>query len=472
MMRSLTWKLTGALLFIVVISIGLMAYLVNRSTTSQFQQYVIQGNAMHTQGIDNSLAAFYSEQQSWNGVQTILPGMLRMDGDRLIVANSNGIVVADTAGSTVGRSADELGLTAYGTAIVVSGRQAGSFYYLAYGSGGMMGGGMMGMMGVSQPAPANINLETQFLSAADRSLWIAGLAAVAAALLVGILLTQWLTRPIRALTKGARQISEGNFNYRVETRSNDEVGVLVQSFNTMAANLTRSEQTRRRMTADIAHELRTPLTIIEGTVDGMLDGVFTCDRENLTTVKEQTVLLTRLIGDLRDLSLAESGQLKLELAQEDIIELIKRKLVQLEVTATEHGLQLTLDVQGIIPQLTIDRMRIEQVIANLLTNAIHHTPHGGRIMVSVKTTMAGQSEQSALIAVSDTGEGIAAEHLPHIYERFYRVSDSRARSEGGTGLGLAIVKHLVQAHGGKVWAESEPGKGSTFFFTLPAVSKA
>jgi two-component system OmpR family sensor kinase len=204
----------------------------------------------------------------------------------------------------------------------------------------------------------------------------------------------------------------------------------------------------------------------------MLDGVFTCDREHLTTVKEQTVLLTRLIGDLRDLSLAESGQLKLELAQEDIIELIKRKLVQLEVTATEHGLQLTLDVQGIIPQLTIDRMRIEQVIANLLTNAIHHTPHGGRIMVSVKTTMAGQSEQSALIAVSDTGEGIAAEHLPHIYERFYRVSDSRARSEGGTGLGLAIVKHLVQAHGGKVWAESEPGKGSTFFFTLPAVSKA
>jgi signal transduction histidine kinase len=339
--------------------------------------------------------------------------------------------------------------------------QSTAYQFDRYVSGMMGGRGMAGMMGNSANSPA---AQAEFLSTVSRSLWIAGLAAVAVAAIAGVLLTRQITRPIRALTAGARQISKGNLDHRVVSSSGDEVGELVQSFNSMAAALEQSEQSRRRMTADIAHELRTPLTIIEGTVDAMLDGVFPCDRERLASVKEQTAMLTRLIGDLRDLSLAESGQLKLELTREDLVDLVRRKIAQFEAAATEHGLELKLDPGGPVPKLEIDRVRMEQVVVNLLANAIRHTPRGGRITVSIVPAEPG----GAVISVADTGGGIAPEHLPHIFERFYRVSDSRARSEGGTGLGLAIVKHLVQAHGGRVRAESAPGKGSTFFVQLPA----
>lgn len=459
-MRSLSWKLAGALLLIVIVSVGSMVYLTNLSTTREFRDYIIQGNMMHDSGVGESLSGFYSRQGSWNGVQAVLPGLLRMNGDRLVVADISGIIIGDTGQTALGNTVSKLGIAGYGTPVMLSGQEVGTFYFVYSGAGGMMGG---------QPVPAGTNTaEADFLSQVKRSLWITGLVAAAIALLAGLFLTRQITRPVRALTRGAREISQGNLTYRVKAESGDEVGELVRSFNTMAANLAASEQSRRRMTADIAHELRTPLTIVEGTVDGMLDGVFAPDREHLVTIKEQAGLLTRLIGDLRDLSLAEAGQLKLELAPDDIAGLLRDKIEQIKLTAQDKGMLIKLEAEDNLPPVEIDHMRIEQVVANLLTNAIHHTPSGGSIMVSVKAaTPSVDNQRCILISVADTGEGIAAEHLPHIFEHFYRVSDSRARSEGGTGLGLAIVKHLVLAHHGKVWAESEPGKGSRFSVFLP-----
>jgi len=330
---------------------------------------------------------------------------------------------------------------------------------------GQMGGGFMGG---NNPGGGAVGAAAQaaFLSSVSRSLWVGGLAAAAVALVAGVVLTRQITRPIRALTVGARHIGKGDLDYRVAGTTGDEVGELVQSFNSMAAGLAQSEQSRRRMTADIAHELRTPLTIIEGTVDGMLDGVFAPDQEHLNSVKEQTELLTRLIGDLRDLSLAESGQLKLELSREDMAALLRRKVAQFSVAATEHGLEISTDIRE-VPAVRVDRLRIEQVVSNLLDNAIRHTPRGGKITVALGQTPRGEKNPRVIVSIADTGEGISPEHLPHIFERFYRASNSRARVEGGTGLGLAIVKHLVQAHGGRVWAASAPGKGSTFSVFLP-----
>jgi signal transduction histidine kinase len=233
--------------------------------------------------------------------------------------------------------------------------------------------------------------------------------------------------------------------------------------------LDNSEQSRRRLVSDVAHELRTPLTIIQGTVDGIADGVFQPDKEHLDSIREQTVLLTHLVNDLRELSMAESGQLKLDRHSSDMVDLVQRKITQFEVNASQKNIRLILQAQPAIPSINIDSKRIEQALGNLLSNAIRHTPEGGQITVSLKMVNADSKAEknSLIVSVTDTGEGIPAEHLPHLFERFYRVETSRSRSEGGAGLGLAIVKQMVQAHGGQVWVESQPGQGSTFYFSLP-----
>ncbi|MBI2832166.1 MAG: HAMP domain-containing protein [Chloroflexi bacterium] len=472
-MRSLSWKLGGALLLVVVISVGLMAYLVNLSTTREFRQYVVQGNMMYTQSIADNLSRYYVQERGWVEAQKTLNSFPVPGNIRLVLVDSFGKIVGDTGRDWLNRDAKSVGLNG-GTPVVVSGQEVGELYVLS--SGGMMmgGGGMMGGMmgGFGQPAPEVA--EQEFLGRINSSLWLTGLIAAAAALLLGIFLTRHITSPIRALSKGASHIAKGDLGYRVNVNTRDEIGDLAQSFNAMSASLDKGEQSRRRLVADIAHELRTPLTVIDGTVSGIMDGVFKPDAEHLGAIKEQTALLTRLIGDLRDLSLAESGQMKLELAPTDMVDLVRRKLSQAEVAAREKSIELKLNALPNVPEVNVDSIRMEQVISNLLANAVRHTPDGGSITASlaaVSCDSARHVKPSLVISIADTGEGIPPEHLPHVFERFYRVQDSRSRSDGGAGLGLAIVKQMVEAHGGRAWAESEVGKGSTFYIQIPMGEK-
>ncbi|MFC1917676.1 sensor histidine kinase [Chloroflexota bacterium] len=459
-MRSLTWKLGGALLIIVVVSVGLMAYLTNLSTAREFQQYISRGNMMYSQTLVNSLGEYYTEGQGWSNLQETLQSLPMADSDRIVVTDGSGIIIADTAGEWLGESAGGVGLS-NGSPIIVSGQTVGRLYLLTYGITGMGRGHMGGR--ISEMLPMMTAAEEDFLSRTNDSLWKVGLVATVAALLVGLMLTWQINRPIRALTSGVRHISRGNLKYRVSVKSRDEIGELAESFNTMASSLERVEQARRQITADVAHELRTPLTVIEGTVDGVIDGVFQADREHMNTIKEQTTLLTQLIGDLRDISLAESGQLKLNLTPADIGALVQRSVAKYEIKAREKNVALKLEKIPKVPGVDLDHIRIEQAISNLLTNAIRHTPEGGNITITVKS-----DEEGLGISIADTGEGIEAEDMPYIFDRFYRSGSSRARKEGGTGLGLAIVKQMVEAHGGKVWAESQPKKGSTFHISLPS----
>ena len=320
--------------------------------------------------------------------------------------------------------------------------------------------------------PPVLNMaEQDFLNRVRGSLILAGLLAAGVAILMGLIITRQIIRPLHALTAGARRISRGQLNYRVEVRSKDEIGDLAKSFNEMASVLSENEVTRRRLLADITHELRTPLTVIEGTVNGILDGVFESDKERLNSIKDETFMLTRLINDLRDISLAEAGQLKLEFASTDMVKLVNRKLLQAEGTARENGVHLELQAAQDIPEIGVDLFRMEQVIANLITNAVRHTFAGGKVAITLQEGTAddgsGLNCPHLLISVADTGEGIGAEHLAKIFERFYRADSSRAKSRGETGLGLAIVKQMVEAHSGRVWVESELDKGSTFFVALP-----
>ena len=458
-MRSLTWKLGGALLLIVVVSVGLMAYLTNLSTTREFQQYVSRGNMMYTQSLADSLGDLYAEEQSWNNFQETLQSLPLSTSERILVTDSSGVIIADTAREWLGKESEDVGLS-NGTSITASGQTVGNLYLLT--SGGMvMGRGRMGGRS-HQTMPMVITAEEDFLDQVNDSLWKVGLIAAAVALVIGLILTRQITRPVRALISGARHLTKGELSYRVTVKSRDEIGELADSFNIMASSLEKGEQSRRQLTADIAHELRTPLTVIEGTVDGIIDGVFKPDTEHLRSIKEQASLLTHLISDLRDISLAESGQLELNLAPTDIVELVRRMVSNYEINALEKNVRIKLEEVTQIPEIRIDPVRMEQVISNLLTNAIRHTPSGGSITVTIKN-----GEGGLAISVADTGEGIATEDLPHVFERFYRSGSSRARKEGGTGLGLAIVKQMVEAHGGKVWVESKMGTGSIFSILLP-----
>jgi signal transduction histidine kinase len=469
--RSISWKLGGALLLIVVVSVGLMAYMTNLSTTREFRQYISHGSMMYVQDMEENLRQFYVQGDTWTGVQEMLADLPGASREKVILADNSGLIVGDTTGEWLGNPVSKTGLN-NGIPIIASGQEVGKFYVLSFETSTGMGR-MGGMGGMGGPGPMLMldAAEQDFLERTNRSLWIAGLIATSVALLIGLILTRQISRPIRALIGGASRIAKGDLVHRVKVNSKDEIGELAQSFNAMTESLDKSEQARQRLIADITHELRTPLTVVEGTVNGIIDGVFEPDDEHLNSIKEQTSLLTRLISDLRDLSLAESGQLRLELTLTNMDELIRRKVSQNEVIARGKNVKLVLNIAEGLSDIAVDPVRVEQIIGNLLSNAIHYTQPEGIVTVSMEAMSNSKGQELELtgimISVADTGEGIAAEHLPHIFDRFYRIGDSRSRSEGGIGLGLAIVKQMVEAHGGKVWVESKPGQGSIFYLALP-----
>lgn len=455
-MRSLSWKIALSLLVVVAVSVGLTAYLTHRGTTREFGTFISESRASYLERTEESLANFYSENGSWSGVQNMLESLPTFVNDRFILADNSGTIIGDTNAQWLGDTAQSVGLSKP-TSIVVSGQEVGKLYLL---SSGMVIVQFIPPGGLAGQPPSSP--EQRFLSHVNTSLLIAGGVGAAVAILLGLFLTTQFTKPIRALKKGAARIANGDLAYRAEVKSRDEFGELANSFNSMAASLDSSEQSRRRLFADIAHELRTPLSVIGGTVDAMLDGVYEPNPDNLTSIKEETEVLTRLVGELRDLTLAESGHLKLEIEPTNLAELVQRRVSQAEVIAQGKNISLRTDITEGLPEIEADGRRVEQVVANLLDNALNHTPSGGTVTIT-----ASPDKDGVLVSVSDTGEGIPAEHLPYIFERFYRVDDARSRKTGGAGLGLAIAKQMVELHGGRIWVESEAGKGSKFSFTLP-----
>ena len=255
----------------------------------------------------------------------------------------------------------------------------------------------------------------------------------------------------------ADRVAEGDYGARVPVPVKGEVAGLAKSFNAMATRLEVDAAQRRALFADVAHELRTPLSVVRGNVEGMLDGVYPRDDERLETLLDETAVMTRLLEDLRTLSLAESGGLRLHKEPTEVAGLVDDLLTAFEPRAAEAGISLTAEV-GAMPPVSLDPVRIRQTLENLLANALRHTPRGGKVWLEARRHGA-----TVCFAVADTGEGIPPEHLPHVFDRFWKSADS-----GGSGLGLAIARGLVEAHGGQIRAESAPGRGTTVRFDLPA----
>jgi len=326
----------------------------------------------------------------------------------------------------------------------------------------MMGGNAGGMMG----AP-----ETEFLNSVHNSLWIAGGIAVAIAAIIALVFSRQITAPLRRLSLAASRVARGDLSYRVTPGSTDEVGNLANTFNSMVDSLEKNQDMRRKLMGDLAHEMGTPLAVIQSNLEGILDGVVEPSSSNISSLHQEAMLLSRLVKDLRTLSQVEAGKLNLSPAPGDIGALVSSIVTATEPEARRKNVALSMDIPPGLPRAMMDRDRVSQVVVNLLSNALRYTSEGDSIKVAVATKKgSGQSDQYLLVSVSDTGQGISEEELPHIFDRYYQGAQPKEKRSGGSGIGLTVVKELVEAHRGKVWVESARGKGSTFFFTLPVVS--
>jgi signal transduction histidine kinase len=302
-----------------------------------------------------------------------------------------------------------------------------------------------------------------------QSVWwqflVAGAVGGGLALLMARWIARGMTQPLRDMAKAAQRMSTGDYGQRVVTASRDEVGQLAVAFNRMSGELASLERLRRDLVANVSHELKTPISALRARLENLLDGVERPDPETLQVMLAQSERLGRLVDQLLELARLESGEVPLRREAVPLRPLVSRVVSEIEVTRARQDVQLSQDVPDDLPAVFADAERLHQVLFNLLDNAVRFTPEGGRVRVT-----ASGHNGSVDVAVSDTGPGIDAEHLPRLFERFYRVDTARSRDEGGTGIGLAIARSVVEAHGGRIWAESEPGTGSTFTFELPVVS--
>lgn len=481
MRNSLLLKLMGAFLLVIAIGALVISILTTKATQNAFELYSTRSGQIWAERLAPVLADYYAQTNGWQGVDAILQseitaqyapmgtgnpvgqgrgngpgsqsgtGMMSVIDQRLVLADAQGIVISDTLNELVGKeiTASELNI---GTPVMVNGNLVGTLIItpndLAQSS-----------------SPAG-----EFLASVKQAIISSAIIASIIALFLGAVLFMQIIAPLRQLRKAAIAITNGDLNQRVDIRSRDEFGELGLTFNNMAESLSNVESQRQHMMADVAHELRTPLTAIQGTLEAMQDGVLPLDEEQITALHAETTLLNRLVGDLRLLSLADAGQLKLELQKTNPETLIRQIVEWMKPQAIQKEVHLVIDIQAGLPELWLDPDRMTQVMNNLISNALRYTPPGGKISIQVSFPTSAKALQ---VSVSDTGQGIGAEDLPHVFNRFYRADKSRARSSGGSGLGLAIVKQLVEAHGGTIKVESpifqdenHDGYGTKISFTL------
>jgi two-component system sensor histidine kinase BaeS len=450
----LTFKLGLSFAIVILLTVALVYFLTAQSITRRFDDYRQENREVFGETLASQLAWYYGNFGSWVGVYNLLyrvvpiqigdelyEGRVLSLGGRFSLANEEGRVFLTTEYDEFSKALTEEETNA-GIAIVVDGARVGTLQLLEVGS--------------------NLDpREREFLASAKQSALIGGGLATGLALILSVFLIMQILSPLKKLTRATERIAHGDLPASVRFKARDEFGQLGDSFNHMIESLRRSETLRQTMTADIAHELRTPVMIIQGTLEALLDGVYEPTGETIAPIYEETLHLGRLIDDLRDLALAEAGELHLEKEWVDL-EALTRQVAETATTLTEASPAVHIRADSALPSVKADPKRLRQVLANLLSNALRYTPVDGNIQITLRRV--GQEVE---LRISDTGRGIAEEDRPHLFERFYRGDPARNRG-GGSGLGLAIVKQWIEAHGGRIWVENGPGGGAQFTLRLPA----
>jgi two-component system OmpR family sensor kinase/two-component system sensor histidine kinase BaeS len=467
-MNRLRVRLILSFTLVVLVAVGTIALLVIRTTNAQFRQYITHSGMQAAGSGLQQLIAYHEEYRGWEGVESVLeqgmfislpegmslPAMGRRPGwpaARLdvILADANGRIVYDSAGEAQGQK-------------LRSGEKSQALPITQGDNGEVIGYLLLSFPGASGMLGA---LEQRFLDHMQQILITGAALAVGVGLAIGALLSQSLTAPLQRLAAAARAVALGDLSQQVDVEGSAEMVEVAQAFNDMTTALGESERQRQNMVADVAHELRTPLTVIQGNLRAILDDVYPLDQAEISRLYDETRLLSRLVDDLRELALADAGQLGLHLRPADLVPVIRSTMENLAPAAEAEDVTLTAHLSRDPLTALADPDRVAQVLRNLLINALRHSPGGS---VRVTASLAGNFVE---IGVTDTGEGIAPQDLPHVFERFWRADLARART-GSTGLGLSVAQSLVETHGGRIWAESTLGEGSTFRFTLPAVTTA
>jgi two-component system sensor histidine kinase BaeS len=439
---KLTTKLILAFLLVSLFSTGIIAVFTRISTNREFDKFV---SDRYKAELVAQLETYYQDHKTWAGVGTLFSrDHFNVDGNRPLffsIADKNGVIVVAGNDHAVG---EIVSATVFNVGTQI---QAGNE--------------TVGILLLNTPPNRN-PLEDAFIRRINDSVFLSAIVTFLIALILGAVLSRTITRPIRELTSATHKMANGNFGQQVPVRSRDEIGELASSFNKMNDDLARSFNLRKQMTADIAHELRTPLSLIIGHAEAVHDGVLPPSAENFEIIREEAERLEQLVNDLRILSLADAGELSLDFQPVDVNKLLGDIKAHYMIPFNQKQITLNVEPAPEILPANLDPIRFSQVITNILDNALRYTPENGQVIMSAK-----QIENEIEISISDNGEGVTPEEATHLFDRFYRADPSRTREEGGSGLGLAIAKSIIEMHKGRVWAESEKGKGLKVVIVLP-----
>ncbi len=451
MFRSISIKLTIAFVFVSLIGIGLMGWLVRARTEPQISQ-------LQDSNRDALFISFaqdwYEENGEWDDIGRGLgrnsSGNENGDSRRfargiVLTDDNHEVVFGRAAGYRVGDMVKDQQQDR-AQPIEVDGEVVG--YYLSFQSSS-------GSDNAAAIQAIN-RAEDIFLQQFRTAIWLGAGLAILVALLVGAFLAGTLSRPLRKLTTATQELASGNLGHQVDVSSNDEIGNLAQAFNKMSIDLAEGERLRQQMTADIAHDLRTPLSVILGYTEALSEGKFEGDSEIYDAMHNEAQNLNRLIDDLRTLSLADAGKLSLEKTSILASEILQQAHASWRMTASNKQIELNLAAESDF-DLSVDPGRMGQIMSNLISNSIRYTPAGGSITLGTR-----RDGERKVITVQDTGSGMPAEQLPHIFDRFYRADSARHTAQGQSGLGLAIVKSLVEAHNATISVDSAPNQGTIF----------
>ncbi len=459
-------RLVLAFTLVIVIALGTVLLVANLSAETQVKGYLRRFGMGGETDLMQSLADYYRQHQSWAGVEALLTTANGQAGEQgqgrgrgsgagqsgsqaggllsqNVIADSGGVIVYAPDPARIGQTLSQSELES-AQAIEVDGQVVG--YLLTLGSAGGL--------------PANF--ESQLLAKVRNATLLAALISGAVALILAVVLANQVIKPVKALTQSAERIAQGDLTQQVDVKGPPEVVTLGQTLNSMAASLQRSEKNRRALTADIAHELRTPLAVQRANLEALEDGVYPLNQEALKPLREQNELLIRLVEDLRTLSLADAGELELHKRSVDLLELTHLTAKSFEPALAKNAIAIQVRRIGELPRVNADPDRIQQILHNLLQNALRYTPAGKSIDIELQL-----EGKEIRLDVRDHGAGIPPEALDLIFERFYRADCSRERESGSTGLGLTIARKLAEAHGGILTVSNHPQGGAVFTLRLP-----